>query len=96
MEPEKEEGRFGGGGIFSFSYMDDSKIPAAFKKDKKKKKTNTAEAEISQETRSSFSNTHGGHANGCFHAKICKKARMHIHRKRRKKSKTRVGLSQEK
>lgn len=26
----------GGGGIFSFSYMDDSKIPAAFEKKKKR------------------------------------------------------------
>lgn len=34
----KRKGGLGGGWLFSFSYMDDSKIPAAFKKDKKNPK----------------------------------------------------------
>lgn len=72
--PRKGRGglRMGGGGIFSFSYMDDSKIPAAFKKKKKKKRRNNpAEAEVPQETRGSFSNLHDGHKDDFLDAKPC-------------------------
>lgn len=64
----------GGGGIFSFSYMDDSKIPAAFKKEKKKKRNNPAEAEVPQEIQSSFSNSHDGHKENCLHMKTRNKS----------------------
>lgn len=83
-------GRGVGGVIFSFSYMDDSKSPAAFKKEKKtKKKNNAAEAEIPQEAQSSLLKSHGGHTNDCVHAKTRKKAQVCIRRKRTKKSKKR-------
>lgn len=44
----------GGGGIFSFSYMDDSKIPAAFKKEKKRKETRPLKQKFHRKLRARF------------------------------------------
>lgn len=44
----------GGGGIFSFSYRDDSKIPAAFKKEKKRKETASLKQKFHRKLKARF------------------------------------------